>query len=178
MNNFRYRKPEYLEPEFTRRLTKTTNALIDKLEKASAKRRAAEEKAAKKSGGKKESKSEAEARRQKENEELIGRAIKAKEAEERKKLLDKLVKAELEKGDVPSLAKPEDILRVEKEFEKKGMINKKGKEEEEGEVGLTADGPARNTRSRSRTPGPQVVEGSGAATGTAPGTAKRRTRKA
>lgn len=85
----------------------------------------------------------------------------------------------MEKGDVPSLAKPEDILRVEKEFEKKGLINKKGEEEKKSE-GLAADGPARNTRSRSRTPGPQAAEESeSAATGASSGTgAKRRTRKA
>jgi len=157
-----YRKPEIADPEVGKQLWEVTEKLIEGLEKESAKKRALAKKA---SGSAEEVVDETEQDKEL-KEKLRKRAVEQKR---KKKLLDELIKEEEAKGAMLDLP-PRVVPKPPTPTSAPGPV--------------VPDTPARNTRSRSKTPAvvarqeetspirsPETLE-------TAKSAAKRRTRKA
>lgn len=158
-----YRKPEIADPTVGKQLWELTEKLIEGLEKESAKKRAAAKKA---SGSVEEIVDEAE--QDKELKEKLRK--RAAEQARKKKLLDDLIKEEEAKGAMLDLPPK--------------VVPKAAPSPTPAPELTVPDTPARNTRSRSKTPAIAAREEETSpirrpeTSGTAKSAAKRRTRKA
>jgi hypothetical protein len=156
----RYRKPEIADPEVGKQLWEVTEKLIEGLEKESAKKRALAKKA---SGSTEEAVDETEQDKEL-KEKLRKRAV---EQTRKKRLLDELIKEEEAKGAMLDL--PPRAPKPPTPTPAPGPV--------------VPDTPARNTRSRSKTPAmvsrqEETSPNRSPETLGAKGAAKRRTRKA
>lgn len=152
-----YRKPEITDTEVGKQLWEVTEKLIATVEKESAKRRAVEKKSRPETA-----ETRAEEAQEKERREKLRK--KAEEAEIRKKLLDKLIKEDDEKR-MSSMDMPSRVLRLPTTPQKKSS-------------GGAPDTPARNTRSKSKTPQTPAPEVGSLEEGSEKSAARRRTKKA
>lgn len=133
-----YRKPQIISPEFSGALLKATKAHISALEKTAATIRAREEKKAKKEGRIPTHKQ----KEDKDTKELIERAKKAKLAEERNKLIEKLLK----EGELPPLPpKMGDWMKENAAVEEGGDVAGPSTE-----VKVNEEAPSGSTRRRTK----------------------------